>query len=66
MRVVLFHHLHPLYGLYELREENMLEENWNDWNDHGQGIHPVSALDYLPVPQLRELQLRRLKAVVAR
>ena len=44
----------------------MLEENWNDWNDHGQGIHPVSALDYLPVPQLRELQLRRLKAVVAR
>ncbi len=41
----------------------MLEENWND---HGQGFHPVSAPDYLPARQLRELQLRRLKAVVER
>ena len=53
----------------------MLEENWNEWdnqdnrdswNDCGHGIHPVSALDYLPAPQLRQLQLRRLHAVVAR
>jgi len=53
----------------------MLEENWNEWdnqdnrdswNDCGHGIHPVSALDYLPAPQLRQLQLRRLQAVVAR
>ena len=41
----------------------MLGENWNDI---GQGFHPVSAPDYLPTPQLRELQLRRLKAVVER
>ncbi len=41
----------------------MMEENWND---AGSGFHPVSAPDYLPAPQLRELQLRRLKAVVQR
>ena len=41
----------------------MLGENWND---AGQGFHPVSAPDYLPAAQLRELQLRRLKAVVER
>ena len=41
----------------------MLRENWNDV---GQGFHPVSAPDYLPVAQLRELQLRRLRAIVAR
>ena len=41
----------------------MMRENWND---EGQGFHPVSAPDYLPAPQLRELQLRRLKAVVGR
>ncbi|MBS1875009.1 MAG: phenylacetate--CoA ligase [Acidobacteria bacterium] len=29
-------------------------------------FHPVSAPDYLPTPQLRELQLMRLKAIVAR
>ena len=37
-----------------------------NWNDIGQGFHPVSAPDYLPTTQLRELQLRRLKAVVER
>ena len=37
-----------------------------NWNDIGQGFHPVSAPDYLPTAQLRELQLRRLKAVVER
>ena len=51
-------------------EENWNEwnsrDNWNDWNDCGHGVHPVSALDYLPAPQLRQLQLRRLQAVVAR
>lgn len=36
------------------------------WNDQGQGFHPVSAPDYLPTAQLRDLQLRRLKAVVTR
>lgn len=29
-------------------------------------FHPASALDYVPVPQLRDLQLRRLRAVVRR
>jgi phenylacetate-CoA ligase len=41
----------------------MLTENWNDV---GEGFHPVSAPDYLPLPQLRDLQLRRLKAVIQR
>ena len=41
----------------------MLRENWNDV---GAGFHPVSAPDYLPTTQLRELQLRRLKAIVTR
>ena len=41
----------------------MMRENWNDV---GPGFHPVSAPDYLPSAQLRELQLRRLKAVVER
>jgi phenylacetate-CoA ligase len=30
------------------------------------GFHPASAPDYLPLPQLRELQLQRLKAIVRR
>ena len=29
-------------------------------------FQPVSAPDYLPIPQLRELQLQRLKAIVRR
>lgn len=37
-----------------------------NWNDLPGGFHPASAPDYLPVPQLRDLQLRRLKAVVQR
>ncbi len=37
-----------------------------NWNDAGTGFHPASTPDYLPLPQLRELQLRRLRAVVAR
>ena len=41
----------------------MLRENWNDV---GPGFHPVSAPDYLPAAQLREVQLRRLKCVVDR
>ncbi|MCU0936254.1 MAG: phenylacetate--CoA ligase [Gammaproteobacteria bacterium] len=41
----------------------MLTENWND---AGTGFHPASTPDYLPLPQLRELQLRRLRAVVTR
>lgn len=36
------------------------------WNDAAGGFHPVSAPDFLPEAQLREVQLRRLKAVVKR
>lgn len=36
------------------------------WNDAAGGFHPVSAPDFLPEQQLREVQLRRLKAVVTR
>ena len=34
------------------------------WSDAG-GFHPESAPDYLPVAQLRELQLRRLRSIVS-
>ncbi len=37
-----------------------------EWTDSAGGFHSASALDYLPIPQLRELQLRRLKAIVQR
>ncbi|HEY3321387.1 MAG TPA: phenylacetate--CoA ligase [Planctomycetota bacterium] len=33
------------------------------WSDAG-GFHPDSAPDYLPLPQLRDLQLRRLRSIV--
>ncbi len=36
------------------------------WNDAAGGFHPVSAPDFLPQAQLQEMQLRRLRAVVAR
>ena len=36
------------------------------WNDAGSPFHPVSAPDYLPLPQLRQLQLHRLKVVTRR
>ncbi len=36
------------------------------WHDAGCAFHPVSAPDYLPVTQLRQLQLHRLKAIVQR
>ncbi|MFA5263519.1 MAG: phenylacetate--CoA ligase, partial [Opitutaceae bacterium] len=35
------------------------------WNDLEGTFFPESALDYMPVPRLREVQLQRLKAVVA-
>ncbi|MCG5500588.1 phenylacetate--CoA ligase family protein [Ectothiorhodospira lacustris] len=41
----------------------MLSERWNDVEG---GFHPASAPDYLPVERLREVQLRRLRAVVTR
>ncbi|KAA6185144.1 phenylacetate--CoA ligase [Thiohalocapsa marina] len=41
----------------------MLKERWNDTAG---GFHPASASDYLPEPHLREVQLRRLRAVVSR
>ena len=36
------------------------------WNDAEGGFHPASAPDFLPETALREIQLRRLRAVVAR
>jgi phenylacetate-CoA ligase len=36
------------------------------WNDSPGGFHPASAPDYLPVAQLRDLQLRRLQGIVQR
>jgi phenylacetate-CoA ligase len=36
------------------------------WNDLPGGFHPASAPDYLPIPQLRDVQFRRLTAVVRR
>ncbi len=36
------------------------------WHDAGCAFHPVSAPDYLPVEQLRQLQIHRLKAVTQR
>ncbi|MFL5298731.1 MAG: phenylacetate--CoA ligase family protein [Anaeromyxobacteraceae bacterium] len=36
------------------------------WNDPPGGFHPASAPDYLPVAQLRAIQLQRLQSVVAR
>jgi phenylacetate-CoA ligase len=36
------------------------------WNDLPGGFHPASAPDFLPVAQLRDLQFRRLTAVVRR
>ncbi|MFB3816347.1 MAG: phenylacetate--CoA ligase family protein [Candidatus Methylomirabilales bacterium] len=35
------------------------------WDDAA-GFHPASAPDYVPLAQMRELQLRRLQAIVAR
>jgi phenylacetate-CoA ligase len=36
------------------------------WNDQCGTFHPDSAVDYLPEPQLRQLQLQRLRAIVRR
>jgi phenylacetate-CoA ligase len=36
------------------------------WNDRLGGFHPASALDFLPLPQLRQLQLQRLQGIVRR
>lgn len=36
------------------------------WHDAGCAFHPVSGPDYLPVTQLRQLQLHRFQAVVKR
>ena len=36
------------------------------WNDVDGKFHPASAPDYLPLPQLRQVQLQRLQAVVRR
>ncbi len=36
------------------------------WNDAAGGFHPASAPDFLPEDRLKEVQLRRLRAVVGR
>lgn len=36
------------------------------WHDAGCAFHPVSAPDYLPVKQLRQLQLHRLQTMITR
>ena len=36
------------------------------WNDAPGGFHPASAPDFLPVAQLRQVQLQRLQALVRR
>lgn len=36
------------------------------WNDVAGNFHPASAPDFLPLPQLRQMQLQRLQAVVRR
>jgi phenylacetate-CoA ligase len=38
----------------------------NPQKDSQGGFHPLSAPDFLPLPQLRDLQLQRLKAIVQR
>ena len=35
-------------------------------DDYSSEMHPVSAPDYVPVPQMRDLQLDRLRAIVRR
>ena len=35
-------------------------------HDQAPAFHPASAPDYLPLPQLRDLQLQRLRAIAAR
>jgi phenylacetate-CoA ligase len=37
-----------------------------DWNDADSPLHPASAPDYLPLPQLRQLQLHKLRMIVQR
>ncbi|NLX12666.1 MAG: phenylacetate--CoA ligase [Phycisphaerales bacterium] len=41
-------------------------QSHESWNDLPGGFHPASTPDYLPLPQLRDLQLRRLQATVRR
>ncbi len=41
-------------------------QSHESWNDPPGGFHPASTPDYLPLPQLRDLQLRRLQATVRR
>jgi phenylacetate-CoA ligase len=36
------------------------------WNDANSPVHPASAPDFLPLKQLRELQLHRMKVIVTR
>jgi phenylacetate-CoA ligase len=36
------------------------------WNDPPGGFHPASGADFLPLPQLRAVQLQRLQSVVGR
>jgi phenylacetate-CoA ligase len=44
----------------------MVDDMSNNPSTPGAAFHPVSAPDFLPLPQLRALQLRRLQAIVQR
>ncbi|MCL5269768.1 MAG: phenylacetate--CoA ligase [bacterium] len=44
----------------------MSETTTELWSDTTGGFHPASVPDYLPARQIRELQIRRLRAVVRR
>ncbi len=41
-------------------------QSHESWNDLPGGFHPASTPDYLPLTQLRDLQLRRLQVTVRR
>lgn len=44
---------------------NLTHMNTNYWNDQNSPVHPISAQDFLPTEHLQQLQLHRLKALVA-
>ncbi len=43
-----------------------MSHNFSFWNDANSPLHPASAPDFLPLPQLQELQLHRLQVTVKR
>jgi phenylacetate-CoA ligase len=39
---------------------------YGDWNDADSPLHPASAPDFIPIPQLRQLQLHKMQQIVRR